>query len=718
MALIKTEFASSSGESHASSPEFEHPSPDMAASAPNASPISLPSTLLPTISAETDRDQRSSRSTPTRSSPTDLARSRSAGRGGCWYKCDEERVENDSCRTCRRLGIQCLGWGPRRPDWMRDKEKVAEYKAEIKAQLTRAGLIRGQPRAIYNALANPSSTVTSATTSTTSILPRRSSSDRFPQSAVAGPGPSTTGLRRSRTNEYNVYPTRYASSPHFQQSTNLISGIPGLGAGGATSDISIPSPFVVANSSFNHGSNAYTTTEIQSISNTSYPTFPTGAEIPQTLSPSGLYVPELPLADQECIPYYFAHVRKLQFVFAGHSLTDTLYRIASTDPQGALSYALRALASLHSTTTRVAHGLEAPSSPGHTVHKHYYDRATYILSNVKTLGGHYTEFHAIAAVYLISYHILSGNGGAAWAALLEVAYDWFALTGIHEEQNPKLMLVNMNAPQKLAAKATMWIDILSGVTFLRPPRFLSVYRRLFGGGGAGYWSTSNNDQLDLRMDKLTGCPDEALLAIAETAALAHWKASESRQGSLSMRDLIRRGDQIEQVLRQRPARNYAESPTSETVPVMPSGMTAAAGMFDDTTGPDETTRRTVAEIYRETAMLYLHTVLSDSHPGVPEINKSVNTLLDLIQQLGPSQFDRAVIFPLGLTGCMTADPFYRLMIKDRCNLHPLDFYCNGHIAQIQQLMEYVWTTRDSQRGSVPVDWRECLHERWSNLLMV
>lgn len=34
-------------------------------------------------------------------------------------KCDEERVEDDSCKTCRRLGIQCLGWGPKRPDWMR-----------------------------------------------------------------------------------------------------------------------------------------------------------------------------------------------------------------------------------------------------------------------------------------------------------------------------------------------------------------------------------------------------------------------------------------------------------------------------------------------------------------------------------------------------------------------------------------------------------------------
>ena len=64
------------------------------------------------------------------------------------------------------------------------------------------------------------------------------------------------------------------------------------------------------------------------------------------------------------------------------------------------------------------------------------------------------------------------------------------------------------------------------VVFVRPPRFLAVYRRLFsqgGAGGAGYWAATNNDQLDLRMDKLTGCPDDSLLAIAETAALASWK---------------------------------------------------------------------------------------------------------------------------------------------------------------------------------------------------
>lgn len=77
-------------------------------------------------------------------------------------KCDEQR-EGDTCRTCKRLTITCLGWGARRPEWMRvrpesrinkkpfsltlqDKKAVDEYKAGIKEQLNRAGLIRGQPR--------------------------------------------------------------------------------------------------------------------------------------------------------------------------------------------------------------------------------------------------------------------------------------------------------------------------------------------------------------------------------------------------------------------------------------------------------------------------------------------------------------------------------------------------------------------------------------------
>lgn len=169
---------------------------------------------------------------------------------------------------------------------------------------------------------------------------------------------------------------------------------------------------------------------------------------------------------------------------------------------------------------------------------------------------------------------------------------------------------------------------MSSVTLMQPPRFLSLYRRMFGGGGAGYWSNTN-EHYDLRMDKLTGCPDEAVLAIAETAALAHWKATEQRNGTLSVRELIRRGDEIERTLKQRPAsRNFSDmdkgSPEvhtpSMTPPELIGGLAAVLPQSPLATGPDssspsEDMRRVVAKIYRETAVLYLNTVLNDSHPG-------------------------------------------------------------------------------------------------------
>ncbi|KAG1735168.1 hypothetical protein EDD22DRAFT_787783, partial [Suillus occidentalis] len=58
-------------------------------------------------------------------------------------KCDEQQKDN-SCRTCDRLRIDCLGWGTRRPEWMDHPKAVEDYRAGIKAQIKRTR--RGQPR--------------------------------------------------------------------------------------------------------------------------------------------------------------------------------------------------------------------------------------------------------------------------------------------------------------------------------------------------------------------------------------------------------------------------------------------------------------------------------------------------------------------------------------------------------------------------------------------
>lgn len=76
---------------------------------------------------------------------------------------------------------------------VQDKERVAAYKAGIKEQLTRAGLIRGQPRASF----------IHATSSAGSVA-----------SPVAGPGPSS--LRRHSPLSDSRFPAPYPSARQRQ----------------------------------------------------------------------------------------------------------------------------------------------------------------------------------------------------------------------------------------------------------------------------------------------------------------------------------------------------------------------------------------------------------------------------------------------------------------------------------------------------------------------
>jgi C6 transcription factor Pro1 len=156
---------------------------------------------------------------------------------------------------------------------------------------------------------------------------------------------------------------------------------------------------------------------------------------------------------------------------------------------------------------------------------------------------------------------------------------------------------------------------------MRPPKFCALYRRLFGEGG-GYWAGhlqggALDIQPGLRMEALSGCPDEAMLGIAEVSALAHWKATEKRNGSLSYRDLIRRGDAVEQRLRKHRS-DLPQFADMDQVPLHPN-LLQASSMAEAGQGtlafPNDAMRLLVANIFRETVVLYLHTVLNDSNPG-------------------------------------------------------------------------------------------------------
>jgi len=269
-----------------------------------------------------------------------------------------------------------------------------------------------------------------------------------------------------------------------------------------------------------------------------------------------------------------------------------------------------------------------------------------------------------------------------------------------------------------------WIDVLSSITFMQPPRFLPLYHRLWA-GGAGYWAAAAPQLADTRMDTLTGCPDEALLALAEISALGHWKAAETRNGSLSTRELIRRGDAIEQRLKQRAGpRQFLDvdqTPLDPHVVAMLAAVPESSGMPSPSLTPEgtpvaEAARRQIVEIYREAALLYLHTILSESLPAVPEIVASVANLATLIHDLPASELDRAIMFPLFLLGCMTDQPMMQETIKGRfARLQNNDL---GNSSYAITMLESIWTDRRARGGSVVVDWREYLRQQqWIFLLL-
>ncbi|KAJ7285217.1 fungal-specific transcription factor domain-containing protein [Mycena rebaudengoi] len=684
------------------------PSPSLTSS--NVSPASINVPLVPMIPAPDGSDNRSARASPNRY-PVDLSRSASASKGGCWTcrlrrkKCDEER-EGDSCRTCIRLTIDCLGWGPKRPEWMRDKQAVEAYKADIKAQLTRAGLIRGQPR--------------SSLLGSMGSHPSRSLHDgiRRPYHRMSAPADSTTTslLNFDATGDYsNAYHYGGPSGPRH----SMYPGMPGA-----------------SNSAFHHlPAASYSDPSVNTIDfNTSiFQQY----DSPQSISPapgSNMIPPldfdfaqlgnggfdfevrapspvqSLPLfsgqnsLQENHVIYYFEHVRKVQFLFAGNTVTNITCSMIVQEPRGAVTNAVCALANLHYTRMRVAHGLEAPDPhPEHSTAQYFHDEAYFQLANAKQVRGSYNESDAIAALHLVWFSQLS-SGATNWQPVFAIACDWVAQqTDLLSNDNPKLAMGSLSPAGQLIVKLTLWLDIFSSLTVMRPPKYLALYRRLFG-DLAGWHAPK-----EIRMDSLTGCSDEVLLGMAEVSALSHWKATEKRKGTLSFRELIRRGDEIEQRLRKSGSSPRGES---DTTPLHPTLMQTEPAE-PEAPFPSDETRRLVSKIFYEAVLLYLHTVLSDSNPGVPEISNSVGMIVQYLGQLPSSEVDRALVFPICLAGCMTDDSSWRELFKGR--LQALDESL-GNLLRTRLLMEAVWQKRDV--SGVTVDWRETMRDRGLNLLLV
>jgi hypothetical protein len=448
------------------------------------------------------------------------------------------------------------------------------------------------------------------------------------------------------------------------------------------------------------------------------------------------------------VKHYLDHVLQRQYLLADSSIAEFIIRTVQQNP--AVRDAVCLLASLHqeslrrgnpsSTNALALH--DEPSSDSNKTYKRICDN----LNLCTSAQGGYTEGEAMAGLFVVSAFLFRGGHGA-WQHFLAVAADW-VWNVLHTGVDPASTILRCSDSQQFVIKTTFWFDILASTTRLEPPRFLNVYRKLWSsqrgayiegsGGSSGGVHGSQQLPSPLSMMSVMGCENETALAIAETSALACWKVAQERQCKLSVPDLVDRGRQIEKdcLSRTSPSSSMQHHP-----PPPPGGVLYPAGAGAGAVADDlSAKRRLTADIFRATARVYLHSVISGEHPGCPEIRDGVHETIDCLRRVpagsggsgsgsGSSSVARSVlrsvVFGICLCGSLADDPDDREFLLRRLDAEE-QAEGVGNCASARLVMQEVWRRRapssvgggscgessasTAPSSSPPLSWREATQQ--------
>ncbi|KAH9945024.1 fungal-specific transcription factor domain-containing protein [Epithele typhae] len=613
-------------------------------------------------------------------------------------KCDEQPNEEGACQTCVRLRLQCLGFGAKRPDWMRENNSVTELRDKIKTFLASQGMIKGHsgsgPRTteqdpqvlvlVDHLHTSPSSPPTPTLSATSSEGQQRPPHNGMNTSFERAPAPHYPTMQPPPPDQqhYGQRPHRDGAAYHSTAVSSISTAmIPSI-----STPAYLPSDQSAAVGFYNHPHSSL---------GLSYNTSFADEDVDQpSLSPDGGHIPTVvngyglsaSTYQDHLLRHYFHNVLPIQYLLADSSITNFMANLIHSS-QSAREAACM-LSALHLTTMS-----RADQSAVHSIYQHIQD--TMLVERP------YNEGDAMAGLHIVSSFLFSGGRGN-WEVWLGIASQYVQnILNDPRFYGPEEALRQCAESTRFIIKTTMWFDVLASVTTQQVPRFLETYRALFAGAYIGDALAGGGAAPETSMLPVMGCENGVVLAIAEISNLAHWKALMLRRGRLSYPELVHRGQAIE------------ERYLALNTPANPAG------------GGDVAQRRRLTNsIFRASAKVYLHTVLSGDYPACPEIMGAVGETIDALREVpeAPSvhrSVVRSVVFGICICGCLTDDQRQRTFL-----LHMLERQQQesvGNIAEVMRLMKNVWDRRDEERRqgrATPVDWREIMREGSAGLLLL
>lgn len=197
----------------------------------------------------------------------------------------------------------------------------------------------------------------------------------------------------------------------------------------------------------------------------------------------------------------------------------------------------------------------------------------------------------------------------------------------------------------------------------------------------------------ISLERHTGCRDSVMALILEISLLDKWKKEAQGANRLSFVELVKRGDVLQNRLRQELAEIDTKSnpwTTRESSPVATD------------THPE------ISKLFILSAITYLHVVISGPYPEVAEIAESVLATVHAFKSLKDPRLLRNLVWPFCISGCLALEKHYDFFrgLVSRAGITP---HATGVCFEALQIMAECWKARITCSESH--DWASAMQRR-------
>jgi C6 transcription factor Pro1 len=195
--------------------------------------------------------------------------------------------------------------------------------------------------------------------------------------------------------------------------------------------------------------------------------------------------------------------------------------------------------------------------------------------------------------------------------------------------------------------AIIWFDILAGVSTDCQP-FLSDYHDRLLSSSALPSPSEFEVNGTIELHTIMGCQNWAMITIGEIERLRRWREREIRAGTLDIRRVVEKANEIQSRLEPQNSKVLNE------LNVLRSKYSGPPPRYY----PNVYNRHTaliVTHVFASAALIYLQTVVS-SDSSILNIKRHLQSVIAAMAMISDPRMFRGLVWPLCVAGCMASSP--------------------------------------------------------------